>query len=319
MLTLSGTNSYNGSTQLSAGTLQLGNAAALPATTALTANSGVLDLNANSVSVSSLSGSAGIITDNYAFSSGTTTFTVNQAGSTTFGGKIADGPNNQLAVTMAGTGTLMLSGSNTFSGPTTIAAGTLQIGNGGSGERLASLVVVDSGTLAFNHADALTYAGVIGGPGALTKNGLGMLTLLGNNTYRGNTTISAGTLSLGNGGATGLLGGGNYTATIANSGALVVNTLSNQTFSGVISGGGGLYQLGSGQTILSASNSFTGNITISGGTLQDTNSESTGGSTPSVSGLGNVQTVGRTVTINNGGMFYFGTGNALAAANPRPS
>ena len=57
MLTLSATNSYSGTTTVSAGTLQLGLAdtAALGSGGGLTANGGVLDLNANSISVPSLS------------------------------------------------------------------------------------------------------------------------------------------------------------------------------------------------------------------------------------------------------------------------
>ena len=61
--------------------------------------------------------------------------------------------------------------------------------------------------------------------------------------------------------------GGNYSAAISNSGALVVNTNSNQTFGGVISGSGALYQIGSGVTTLSGSNTYSGGTTIGGGTL----------------------------------------------------
>ena len=62
-------------------------------------------------------------------------------------------------------------GSNTYSGGTTVSAGTLQVGNGGSGEFLASpSVSLSNGTaLVFNHSDALTYGGVISGSGSLTQ------------------------------------------------------------------------------------------------------------------------------------------------------
>ena len=69
---------------------------------------GVLDLNANSIGVPSLSGSAGVITDSYGSGSGTTTLTVNQAGSTTFGGALVDGPHNLLALTVSVNGMLTL-------------------------------------------------------------------------------------------------------------------------------------------------------------------------------------------------------------------
>ena len=67
-------------------------------------------------------------------------------------------------LTVAGSGVVILSGSDSYSGTTTISGGTLVIGNGGSGESLASPTIVDSGTLAFNHGDALTYGGAISGP-----------------------------------------------------------------------------------------------------------------------------------------------------------
>ena len=54
---------------------------------------------------------------------------------------------------------------------------------------------------------ALTFAGVISGTGSLTQSGAGTVTLTGANTYTGVTTISAGTLQIGNGGATGSITG----------------------------------------------------------------------------------------------------------------
>ena len=70
------------------------------------------------------------------------------------------------------------------------------MGNGGSGEFLASpsISLSSSAALVFNHADALTYSGLINGPGTLTQASTGILTLTSNNTCAGSTTISAGTL-----------------------------------------------------------------------------------------------------------------------------
>ena len=98
----------------------------------------------------------------------------------------------------AGTGTLTLAGDNTYTGTTTIAAGTLQLGNGGT---TGSVVgdIVNNAALVFNRSDALTYGGVVSGAGTLTKPGTGTLTLTGTNTYTGGTTITAGTLQLGSG------------------------------------------------------------------------------------------------------------------------
>ena len=52
---------------------------------------------------------------------------------------------------------LLLSGSDSYTGGAAVNAGTLQVGNGGNGEYLASPAVSNSGVLVFNHADALTY------------------------------------------------------------------------------------------------------------------------------------------------------------------
>ena len=91
------------------------------------------------------------------------------------------------------------------------------------------------------------------------------MVLSGNNTYSGSTTISGGTLQIG---GAGCLGGGNYAAAIANSGALVVNTSSNQTFGGAITGSGSLTQSGPGMLTLSnAGNTYSGATNVLGGTL----------------------------------------------------
>ena len=93
----------------------------------------------------------------------------------------------------------MLAGSNSYSGPTTVNTGTLQIGNGGEGATLCGpgVTLLDNATLAFDHSDAMTYNGSISGSGSLSKLGSGTLTLNGANNYRGNTIIAAGTLVAG--------------------------------------------------------------------------------------------------------------------------
>ena len=79
-----------------------------------------------------------------------------------------------------GTGILTLLGSNTYSGGTTISAGTLQVGNGGSGAAIGSTSgVLDNGGLVFNHSDIVTFSPLISGSGSLTQTGTGILTLAG--------------------------------------------------------------------------------------------------------------------------------------------
>ncbi|MCZ7482897.1 autotransporter outer membrane beta-barrel domain-containing protein [Rhizobium rhizogenes] len=88
------------------------------------------------------------------------------------------------------------------------------------------------------------------GVGELTKLGAGTLTLTGANTYAGGTTITAGTLKLGDGGTSGSIIGD-----VANDGILAFDRSDVVTFGGTISGAGGVQQLGSGQTTLIANNS----------------------------------------------------------------
>jgi len=84
----------------------------------------------------------------------------------------------------------VLTAPNTYSGPTTISAGTLVLGNGGS--ILGN--VVDNGTFAVNRSDAYTFSGAISGSGSFVQMGTGTTTLSANSTYTGPTTVSAGTL-----------------------------------------------------------------------------------------------------------------------------
>lgn len=90
-------------------------------------------------------------------------------------------------------------------------------------------------------------APVMTGAGALTKDGLGTLTLTGANNYGGGTTITAGILQLGDGGTSGSILGN-----VANSGVLAFNRSDAVTFGGTIAGTGGVWQVGTGQTTLTA-------------------------------------------------------------------
>ena len=205
------------------------------------------------------------------------------------------GITGSTAVTLMGSGLVTFAGANSYSGATTISSGTLQMANAAAllnstvsvaaanglsfalGTTAATLgglsgggnfALADGGgnpvTLSVgNNAASSTYSGAMTGGGALTKIGTGVLTLAGANTNSGATTISAGTLQLGNGASVGALGPGS----VSDNAALAFNANSNQTFSGTINGTGAVFQIGSGVTTLIAGNTYSGNTTITAGTL----------------------------------------------------
>lgn len=93
---------------------------------------------------------------------------------------------------------LVLSGSNTYSGATTISAGTLTItGAGQLGGGIYPGAIANSGVFIWNSSAAQILSGVVSGSGPLNKSGSGTLTLSAANTYTGATTIGAGALALG--------------------------------------------------------------------------------------------------------------------------
>ena len=264
-LTLAGGNTYSGGTTILAGTLSLNNAGALQNSTVTVSASNTLLFNSNSGAIATFnvggltgSGSIGLADGNYPVTLGVGG---NGAG-TTYSGVLA-GPGSLVKI---GAGSLTLSGSNGYTGGTTIAAGALQVGSGGSGASIGGTSgVLDNGSLIFNHADGVTFPQIISGSGSLTQTGAGILTLLGSNTYSGGTTISAGTLQVGNGGSGASIGG---TGNVLNNGSLIFNHGDAVVFPQVISGSGGLTQAGAGLLTLLGSNTYSGGTTIAAGTLK---------------------------------------------------
>lgn len=153
----------------------------------------------------------------------------------------------------SGTGTLTLSGINSYSGGTLVNAGVLQ-GNtlsiqGG---------VTNNSSVAFNQSFNSTYSGAMTGVGSLIKLGTGTLSLSGTNTFSGGTTVSAGTLRLGVPSA--LLDGSNLA--VASGGVFDLNSYS-KTLGQVATDG--TVQLGTGRlTAASLSGAGTLATTLSG-------------------------------------------------------
>jgi fibronectin-binding autotransporter adhesin len=196
-------------------------------------------------------------------------------------------------------GKWILTGTNTYAGPTNINAGTLQLGDGGTIGSITSASVSNLGALIFNRSDAYTYAGVVSGTGTVTQAGAGVTTLTGANIYTGGTTISAGTLQLGSGGTTGSIVGN-----VVDNGMLRFNRSDAVTFTGVISGTGAVDKLGAGTTTLTAANSYAGATTVNAGTLRINGNQSAAtGLTTVFSGatLGGSGTIGGAVLVQNGG------------------
>ncbi|MDZ7620678.1 MAG: autotransporter-associated beta strand repeat-containing protein, partial [Patescibacteria group bacterium] len=194
------------------------------------------------------------------------TFAGAVAGSSTVSGSITDGV-GVLAITQnRADGTLTLTGGNTYSGMTTISAGTLRIGSGGTTGTLGSGNVVNNAALVFNRSNDLTVANVISGSGTLEKQGAGILTLTGANAYGGATTISGGTLQVGAGGTTGTLGAG----AVTNNAALAFYRAdaADLDIGRTITGTGSVTYRGTGvieqsRYLVDESNSYSGGTTIS--------------------------------------------------------
>ena len=367
-LNLNGT-SYSSGLTISGGTVTLGNVLGLgqaTASVAFTGTTGKLQINnsaiAVAVTISALSGTSPT-TSVTSSTSGTASDTLIIASlpqaTGTYAGVLADGTSSHtLALTMAGSGLLTLTGSNTFTGGVTLTGGTLNgitaslnsgtntiIFNGGtlqagSGGIIASKAVtmVGNGTFDTNGNDSV-ISGTLSGIGVLTKNGTGKLTLSGVNTTTGGLVLNSGTLAagsttaLGSGNitfgtssaptldlnnqnvSTGLLSGSGFNGVVTNSGTASIATLTlfgsgTQSFAGIISNGGtsvGLTKAGNGTQILNGNvtNNYTGNTTISGGTLKlDFSNMSTptnlvSGSSNLVLGGGTLIIQGKNSTVTN--------------------
>lgn len=242
----------------------------------------------------------------------------------TFGGTdsyIVGGVISGTSITQSSSGTLTLTGNNTYSDGTTLIAGTIILGHDnalGTGtltldgdctlqsnndaRSVNNLIDTGGNALTVSGTSNLILSGVISGAGGtLTKNGSGTLTLSGNNTYNGLTTLNAGGLIL-----SGQVGG-----------ALTVNggTLSGTgTIGGTLTLAGGIFSPGSsigtttitGDYVQNAGSTLEIEVENASGTLNSDLLDVTGSATlasgntisvTDISAAGNIIETGDTFTI----------------------
>ena len=343
-LTLSGPNLHTGLTTVAGGVLAEGANDALASGGVTVTGGATFDIGAYSDTVGAVTLTNGTITGTTGVLTGTgaTSYAVSN-------GIISAILGGAGGLTKATAGTVTLTRANSYTGATTVNGGILSVSslaNGGTASNIgastnaAGNLVLGGGILQYTGASAATdrnytltagstsSIGVVNGAtsltvggasaattGALTKLGDGTLTLTGANANTGTTTIRAGTLQVGNGGATGNLG----TGAVVNLGRLAFDRNNALTSANVVSSFGELIQQGSGTTTLTGANTYTGATTISAGTLQlgATNRISNASAVTVASGATfNLANFSETVgSITGAGNITLGSGTLTAGGN----
>ncbi|MCG3147255.1 MAG: hypothetical protein PCFJNLEI_00694 [Verrucomicrobiae bacterium] len=261
-----------------------------------TIDGGLVNLNGKNANFGALNGGGGTLLNN---GNGLSTLTVTNGGS--FGGTIADRTSGSGTLTLTVTGgALTLSGTNSYTGATTINGGTLRAANNTALGTVAGGVTVASGAaleliggIAVG-AEALSLNGTgIGGAGALrnisgSNSWAGALTLANvTGVHRINSDADLLTIS-GNIGETGL----------NNNKDLTFGGAGNITVTGDITASGGdmrLFKDGAGTLVLAGDNTYDGLTTISGGTLSISSSGNLGSGSLTFANGATLRTTGATV------------------------
>ncbi len=299
-VTLTAANTYTGGTTINAGTLTLSGSGRLNDTGAVTVNGGTFAIGAVSDTVGAvtlksgtLSGGAGVLTGtSYVVQSGAVDMILGGSG---------------ITLTKTTAGTVTINSTNTYTGATSIEAGTLQIGLGGTAGALASTSAIsNNSTLVFNRSDAVTANNTITGVGAITNIGSGALTLNGT-ISTGGTITQAGTNTLTlngtNSGFTGALqvnAGGTVKISVAGA-----DGLGSANTAGTTVASGGVLQLDNGATPSNGTLNISGTGISGGGAL-------VGVATGNNRWAGNITLAGNTTITNNGsGGLALGTTSSL--------
>jgi len=158
--------------------------------------------------------------------------------------------------------TVTLATANDYNGGTLINAGTLQLGDGVAIPGSVLGIITNNATLAVANPVDQTLANNLTGSGQLVKSGSAILTLSGANSLAGGTLISTGVLK-----AASSVALGSATTTIASGAVLAFDSSANFTQSGSITGAGAVVKTNTDAVTLSASNSFSGGLTINLGAV----------------------------------------------------
>jgi autotransporter-associated beta strand protein/T5SS/PEP-CTERM-associated repeat protein len=334
-LILTGSNTYTGGTTITGGTLQLGDGGTSGSIVGNITNDGTFAINRSDTFTF-----GGVISGTGAFAQVGLGTTILTAANTYSGGTVI---NNGVLAVAADANLGAATGGLSFGG------GTLQFLSGFTSNRAVTLNT-GGGTVDTN-GNSATLGGSISGSGAFTKIGGGTLTLSGTSSYSGATAVNAGTLQAGAvntfapgsaftvaSGATLNLASFNQTiGSLAGAGSVALGSATltsgtdntSTTFSGTISGTGGLTKIGSGTLTLSGANSYSGGTTLAAGTLSLANNQALGSgpltTTGSVVDYANGVTIANPIVLNsNTTQLQVATGTATQAGviselnGPRP-
>ena len=325
---LSGANTFRGATIINAGTLKLGNAAALgtaAAGTSVTATGAALDLNGTSVANAealSLVGtgvsSAGALTNSGAAATyagavtiGTGGATIGGTGPITLSAALATSAN---ALTKVGANTLTLSTASSRTGATTLSAGTLRLGAVNALGTTAQTLTLSGGTLDLATSTSVNaYNTVVSGDSTLRSNrataGAGVTHTLGTLALGAHTLALATGDNVSSGTAAVTFGA----TTLSDSATLSPATGTTLTLGAIGDGGAGhtLTKTGAGELTFSAANTFSGPVVLSAGTLTVNESNTT---TSLSTAVGTTLGFGATKTLTLNQMGNATLAGALAGA-----